>query len=332
MLDLEKRRGRISGSDVAPILGQDDLFGKTAFDVWAEKVGGFGDDAETLWRFIGHQFEEPLLRIYGFMTGREAVHLDVTTADPLREFMAYTPDGAVAGQRRGIDAKVVGYGQAHHWGPGPSAKDVPFRVQLQCAWYMAGCDYDAWDVIALIKGTPVIYTVERHREMEAAILQRAEEWWKRHIRDGVQPEITGSEAARCWLRRQFPKDTGDLMNPTAAQLLMFEEYARVRELLDDYGEERDILENKLKLSLGACPGLKLPGKARFTWKKAKDSETVIINWEAVARGLAHKLITAGYLTLDEWGTLMEIQTRTVTTPGSRRIYFRSGTGKVSQAA
>jgi len=314
MLDEEKRQRRIGGSEVAGIMGLDD-FGNDAWGVWAKKKNLLPREEPTFRQVVGKILEQPLLRIYRTITGRETTYLDVTEEDPQHEFMAITPDAVTADGTRGIECKVIFNDQVWRWGP--TVNDIPARVQLQCHYYLAATrrrNIEAWDVAALVGGEPRVYSILRDEELEAEILARVEEWWRRYIIGDEKPPITGSRAASRYLSCTFPRERLDLMTPEAEHLEVFRAYEDVRALHARYEKARGDLENQLKLIVGDHQGLRLPGRCRFTWKKTKDG--VYVDWESMALALLTNFIK------DDAQRKQLLADYTKTKPGSRRIYFR----------
>jgi len=310
MIDHEIRRKGLGGSDIAPILGLDHY--RDGFTIWAEKKGHAGPTLPpTLSQKIGIELQSGLLAIYGFMTGHEVQEVDETFSLAEQPWMVFSPDGLCTDERRGVDAKVVSGQWCNEWGE--DASDIPYSVQLQAAWYMACLGYPAWDIIALVAGHPRIYSLTRDRELESMMVARAKEWWDRFIVGDERPSIGGGDGAARWLERTFPTHKRpDMRIATEQEIMLLEDYTRIRLLQKNCERQRDELESQLKFAVGAREGLAWSG-GKFTWRKARDSK--ITDWQSLALGVLNQYVKEE----DKREELLQFYSRVI--PGSRRIWF-----------
>ena len=308
---IDPRRLGIGGSEIAALFGCDEY--KDAFSVWASKKGGLAPAPPTLRMRVGKALEPAIIGLYGEIIGREVEYHDRTLSDPARPFMVYTPDALVVGEPRGVDAKVVAWDQRRHWGE--TADDIPRRVLMQCWWYCAGLDYEMWDVAALVAGDLRIYHVERDRQAEEVMLARAAEFYERYLIGNEVPPITGSAAAREWLKQAFANHkTPDILPAGLEQTGLLDSYAETRLQLKELEKQRATLENRIIQQIGEHEGIQSES-ARFTWRKTKDREQV--DYKSMAIGIAHHYIEDPAARQDVLNSYTEIK------PGYRRIYFDS---------
>jgi predicted phage-related endonuclease len=290
MLSHELRKAGIGGSDVAAILGLDEY--RDPFSVWAEKRGQYERPPATARMKLGKLFERGIIEYYSELTGRETRFVDETYRSESREWMVYTPDALCIHERRGVDAKLVAWDQRHQWGPTPD--DIPARVQLQVRYYMAAMDYPLWDIAALLDmAEPLIYTFERDPEIEEAMLELCERFYRDYVLGDKQPPIGASDDSTEYLRQRFPRQRTNL-----------------REDDKTITDERIKTENQIKLAIGEAEGLVWP-HGRFTWKNTKDQMKT--DWEALARSLLRS-----YSDLERNTAIQEF---TASRPGARRIWF-----------
>ena len=323
-MEPEIRRLGIGGSDVGALFNVDPY--RDAFSLWAEKKGGMQraqNNDGNIRQIVGKALEPGVLKLYEWKTGREVLPCDVTQQHPVRPWMVYTPDALVVGEKRGVDAKVVFWDQRRKWGL--TADDIPHHIQLQCWWYMACMDYDAWDVAALIgEGEPRIYSIDRDEDAEKVLVTRVGEWYARYIAGDEMPPIDGSGDASRWLQQTFPDHARpDIVQASVAEIAWLEEYAAVRGEQKVLSERRDLLENRIKQSVANHEGL-VWERGKFTWRKTKDSSS--IDWE----GMAQQLLTAYVPDTAARLTLIEEHTRQK--PGHRRIHFQHDLLAAAEAA
>ena len=306
----DERQIRIGGSEVGALFGAHDWLDE--FGLWARKKQPHNAPPRPPSpRMLWGQFVEPaLVRFYAYLTGRNAEYWNKPITDPARPYMIYTPDALVRGERRGVEAKIIAWDQRHKFGEGP--QDIPEGYQLQCWYYMAGMDYDAWDLIAMIGDEPRLYTIHRDREVEASMLEYVAKWHERFILGDEHPPIGGSAAAHAYLQRAFPKHKRPDMRPaTDQETVWLDALAQARIAQEYYTAERSRLEAQIKEAIAEREGLTFP-RGKFTWRRCKDS--VGTNWEPMALALLTSFVPE-----EERQALYKRYE--VITEGSRRIRF-----------
>src|SRR6516225_8971878 len=204
-LDEALRRASIGGSDIAAILNIDDY--RDPYSLWVLKTGRAEAEPPTSRMLLGKAFERGILEFYANTTGRELRYLDITEQHPTRPWMVYTPDAVCVHEPRGVDAKLVSLDQRFRWGA--TSDEIPPRIQAQCWWYMAAMDFPLWDVAAVLTtGDPLFYTVERDMDLEAAMLEAAEEYWRRFLCGDEVPTPGATLATTNYLKRAYPQHFG----------------------------------------------------------------------------------------------------------------------------
>ena len=323
MIDPEKRRLTIGGSEVGAIFNVDE--NRSAFDVWARKKGGLRDEPgeKNIRMIVGKALEQGVLSLYTYVTGHEVNYCDQTSIDPIRPWVAYTPDAICRDIPRGVDAKVVFFDQRHKWGE--TADDIPERVQFQCWWYCAAMKFDSWDVCALIgEGEPRIYTVPRLDDAaEKQMLERAREWHARYLIGDDIPPLGGSTDARRWLQRAFPVERAPLKDASDAEQKLMLRYAIIRAAEKALDKESKVVENEIISGVKDHEGIASP-YGKFTWKRPKASRS--INWE----GVAESLLTAHVKDAEARATLLDQYT--TTKENGRRIYFKYDNDELAEQA
>ena len=314
-LDLELRRRCISSTDVGPIFGVDGY--RDAFDVYMDKMGDRAPFEPTARMLMGKDVEQAIVKAYSRITERPAEWCDCTVQHAEMKWMAATPDALVYEPdhrhiERGVDAKLVYWDQRRKWGPTPD--DIPEGIQLQMIWMMAVLNCDRWDVAAWAgEDEPRIYEFERNYTLERVVIEKTEEWYRRHLVGGEMPPITGSAAAAKWLQRTFPAHKSpDLRAATPEEIEYLREYACVRAEQKEATERRKEMENQIKLAIADREGLEW-ATGKFTWRLSADRH--IHNWE----GLAKHLLITRIKDPEQRAALEEEYTRTE--PGMRKIHF-----------
>jgi predicted phage-related endonuclease len=309
MLDQALRVSGIGGSEIAAVLGIDDW--RDPFSIWAQKRGHLTPAPPTPQMLLGKLFEEAIVtRWYAGVTGYRVEWVDKTFVVEGRPWHIYTPDALCPDEARGVDAKLIFWDRSGEWGD--ETDEIPARVDLQCRWYMAATDYPLWDVAAVINGEPRIYTVRRDLELEAEILRRAEEFWRRYLIGDEQPPIGISDDSARYLKERYRWHSERLKTATEEEEALLQEYAQIRAEERQVQEAKTLCENQIKQAIGENSGIQCPGM-RFTWKRTRDSH--IPDWEVIARTLMRDWEEERQKTLIEEYSHLK--------PGYRRVYFVS---------
>ena len=279
MFPAVDRSTGIGGSEIAAICGVSPW--QTPFDVFMRKTGQFNPppDPRNEFRLLYGQWMEPVIKkSYEYLTGREIAWCGEPRRHQTRAWQVWSPDALCVDGSRGVEAKTANKFVAHEWGE-PGTDEVPTHYALQCAWYMSASELPAWDLIVDIAGNPSIYTVTRDKEIEAVILEQAEQFWEKHILAGVAPAIGAGEGARRFLRERFPRNVKNLRQATAEEITLIRAYSWASKTLKIAEEDHETAGNMLKLAIGDADGLTFDG-GTITWRKDKDS--IGTDWYAVA--------------------------------------------------
>jgi putative phage-type endonuclease len=253
---LEWRRGGLGGSDVAAILGLSPFRG--GFDVWLSKVEGIVE-VENRSMLRGHFFERAvaehaaeLLGANDLLPGKSLVD----HAEPwIRGTLDFTLDYDATRKTELLEVKTTRY-LGDEWGePGTDAIPVAHRVQV--AWYLrlSRLDVARVAVWSTTQDRVELYRVERDLVVEKALVDRAREWWQRHVVGGEAPALDGSQAAGRYLQARHPEgnetmlDADDEVEAIAARLRELRDQAKTLQ------REDDRLEQTLKARIGDAKGI-----------------------------------------------------------------------------
>jgi len=259
MLDQEARRKYIGASEVPAIVGCCPF--KSKLEIWASKMGmpyEAGAQAD-----IGHLFEGPLLRHYEQLNGVTVAYKG-TLHRPEAPWMAATPDGIVEASRRNVQVKVVGQHMAHHWREG-----VPEYVQVQVQWEMWVADCADTHVVACVGGTDYQeHLVQRDEEMIDLLIGACGDFWRDYVLTGTMPEVDGSEEAKRVLRWKYKSRTAGFEVAGPEMVSLAREYLELGEKLDELKQQREMIGNIIRVTIGHRDGLRWDG-GTITWTPNK---------------------------------------------------------------
>ena len=303
-MDMELRRTYLGGTDVAAIAGLAPY--KTAWDVWAEKVGLKDPTVPTLRMKVGLALEGILIEEYQDQVGVPVEEWQELIRDPKVEFFGGTPDARWRDDPVGVEIKTAGFRQKYRWGE-EGTDDIPEEYLAQVAWYSSLTNFDRWDIAAYIDGEMRLYTYKRDLEFEEALRDAAERFWRDHVLREEPPEPDASKACREWLSNAFPEDRGDIRPATDDEIETLEHLVRAKANLDDAKKAFELYKTKVQALIGDAAGIEWPG-GTVTWKKTQGRRSV--DWEAIARKLG--------------ATDEDIAAATVVKEGSRRFLLKAG--------
>jgi predicted phage-related endonuclease len=168
-----------------------------------------------------------------------------------------------------------------------------------------------WDIAALLDmSEPLIYTFERDQEIEEAMVEVCQRFYRDYIVGDKQPPIGASDDSTAYLRQRFPRHRANVREATPDEIELLELYAQIRAEGESITSERIRVENEIKLAIGDAEGLIWP-HGKFTWKNTKDQTKT--DWETLARRLLN--------TYSDQERAIAIQEFSTSRPGPRRICF-----------
>ena len=335
----EARRSGIGGSDVPAILGE--VPRRRSVDVWLEKTGqpeaeAFGGNKRTRW---GQRLEPMIANLiaeeWGTSCGLEVRrvglarhkdrHWQLGSADRLGYLLerkgkaprARTAElvdkrtAFLAQPDEGLEIKTHGFFAGKDYTEEDSSEDaVPTKIRLQCDWYMSVFDLDRWNLACLIDtADDREYVIQRDRELEAALLEEMDRWWRRHVVEGVAPDPDGSERFDRYVRERY-KDHGVeiVRRPELAEVMR--EYRGAHEAAKEAEARKELAKQQLCLAIGAAAGVETPAGV-VTWKRAASGGVDY-------KGLVETLAAEHGISAPELAAHLQKHTR----PGSRRIHTK----------
>lgn len=193
---LEDRRSGVGGSDVLSLLGFSKY--RSPWEVWREKTGQSPIDTESpsAAASLGTALEPWLIEqastVLEIPVYRTATRTYGHSEYPWRRC---SPDGVTADGRL-VEAKTAGLASGFGTPPGWADDGIPLGYEFQVRWGLHVMGAPAAEIIALVAGLGLIRrTVQRDMKIEAAMVRQVSAWWHKHVVEGVEPDLTGADAA-----------------------------------------------------------------------------------------------------------------------------------------
>lgn len=190
LLWLEARRTGIGGSDVAAICGLDP-YGRTAADVYDEKVGAVADRQPTPAMQRGALLEPVAAAIYAERTGR-ALRRQPLRRHPEHEWMIGNVDRQILAGHGGVtstgvlEVKCPGIRQFAK----VKANGLPEAWILQIQHYLAVYGY-SWGSFAVFNAEAwelIHFDIAADAALIERLIEIEHDFWHNHVLAGVRPE------------------------------------------------------------------------------------------------------------------------------------------------
>ena len=241
---LDYRKKGIGGSDAGAICGLNPY--RTAIQVYLDKTSDATEDIDNEAMRQGRDFEEYVAKRFTEITGKKVRRAHAMFYHEKYPFMLADVDRLVLAESAGLEYKTASPYMAEHWADGK----IPLSYQIQCYHYMATLGMDCWYLAVLIYGKDFrFFRLDRDEEMIQNLIQIEQDFWEKHVKEGVMPEPDGSRLADTILADYFKES-----RPIALPLTGFEEKLnRRREIIsvmDKMETEKKQIEQELKLYLG----------------------------------------------------------------------------------
>lgn len=293
------RRKGIGGSDVAGILGLSKW--NTPLDVYLQKVEGIRKPVNQELVHFGHVLEDVVAKRFCARTGWrvQRVNKQLTGAKLLGkeyDFCVANIDRAVIfpngsqqirenSQRKVndtglllntdaiLECKTTSAYTASEWGNSQEdeIKDgylitrhkIPIYYETQCQWYMAITGASICYLAVLIGGNDFrMYAILRDDELIKMLLQKATEFWHRHVRKKIPPEPMSKED----LLKLFPKSNGNMVRATNETAALIGDYKNLQATIKGLQRQLGAIQEKIILEIGENDGIMLDGKKFATYK------------------------------------------------------------------
>lgn len=292
--DIDRRSG-IGASEAAAVLGLDRY--ATAADVWARKVGREPEPAENLAMKLGTLLEPVVADLYAERTGIRVRRRRRALYDPEhRELYAHLDRW---NRDRIIEIKTASR-PSEEWGADGTA-DVPVTVMVQAMLQMRYARRAHAHVAALLWGRELrVYELAYDRELADDLVERLAAFWRDYVVPNVQPPVDGSDAARDFLRRRYPADSGEEIVAAPSNLPLVTRLLAARADAERAKAEQQAAENAVKEFMAEAASLIYP-TGKITWRAQSARKT---DWQRVAEWTAERLRYHGLLGPDEWQELL----------------------------
>ena len=254
---LAARRELITASAIPVLLGLSPW--RCEADLAAEMLGTADPQESSVRMRIGLALEPLIAAEYEQATGRRVRRIHGLWRHPTVTWAGASPDFAVVGERRLMEAKWTGSRSRF-------ADGLPEDIEAQAAWQMFVSGYPVCDVAALVAGDEVrVFTVEADAGLQQHLVTIAADFRRRLAAGGPFTENAES------LKRRYPRDNGAEMAADAEIAGWVRSLTAIRAQVREAKSAEEGLEAALKGRMGEIATVRGPG-FHITWRRTKDRE------------------------------------------------------------
>lgn len=271
---LYRRRRGVGSSDIAAICGLTTR--RSALHIYldkrgiapAEKPDRRRDEAAE----IGLLMEPVIAELVRRRTGLSVLPHPGTVAHVDEPWMLASVDALLAEGDTApsgiLEKKTRSEHQADEW-----TEDAPWEVQVQVQWQMAVTGY-TWAMIAAVIGGNqlVIHRLQAEPVLHQDLRTIAARFWT-DTQQGIEPPADGGDASRALLTARWPKAAKGSVLHAAHDLVapLLERRAHAKTVLDDWGQELSVVENRLRQIAGDHETVLVGGRPVYTLRSSTHS-------------------------------------------------------------
>ncbi len=235
------------------------------------------DDNETWEQKAGSKFEPVIAEIVAEELGLK-IRRCPTRKHPKYDFMAASLDYEIISNPKGPGILEIKRRS------GARFDTLPDDIALQVAHQMAVTNRD-WGKVAVLFGwgKPVVFDVERDREVEECLIQLEARFMVR-VKAGDPPTETWTPETVNLLKKLYPRDSGQEITLDHPELVQAAQYfLEAKAALAKCEDEVAGYEGTLKSAIGGASKAIVPGFGGISWKATKDGK----KFDEAAFALAH---------------------------------------------
>jgi putative phage-type endonuclease len=268
------RRLGIGGSDAPIVVGESPY--RSAYELWAEKVGLIPRPEQTEVMAWGHRLEPLVAAAYTEATGRRVRRVRRLLRSRERPWQIASLDRAVIGERRLVEVKTT---RSPRW---EGAESVPPDVLAQVQHYLAVTGWEVADVAVLVAGSDLRIIEVGRDDAYIRDLNEIEADFVRRVETRTPPPLDASEATRRTLALLHPRDDGTVLRPTAETDELLADLCEAREDATTAADLAATIENVLRSVMGDA-SLLVGSGYRVSFRKSADSSRT--DWQSIAAEL-----------------------------------------------
>lgn len=267
MIDFQKRKSYIGGSDCAAAMGLSRY--RTPYQLFIDKMNLENRKEETEAMYFGNKLEALLINEYSRRTGKVCAPDNKEIINPKYPWLIAHVDSWIdSSPRRILECKTTRFFNNNEWGA-EGTDEIPIEYLLQVACYCVVGDamygVDGADIAALGSTSDFrIYHYSRNSELESLLIEKTKAFYENHMLTGTPPEPSRHDDLSK-IYKLVKKES--VMIATNELVRKADELKSISEKIKELEEQEQLLKNEIQLEMKDAENLiDISGQKIATWK------------------------------------------------------------------
>lgn len=285
------RATRIGASEIAAVLGLDKYRSPVQLFMDKRRRQPSRPDPEDH-RNWGLDMEPAILRNFARCEGYQLMRPPGLVTPVKVPHLCATPDGlgVKRGRVRDLQAKNVGEHHTREWGdPGTSWVPLVYLAQVTIELGVLRAGWDAEEqledeaelVVSFGGRAPVGYPVKFNPELFGNLSEAAERFVRDYLIPDKVPPLDGDRAALAFVRQEWRKSSGELLEPTAEATNLVGRLRVLKREIKKREWDHDDVQAKLCALIGSAYGF----EGLCTWGVVPEQRQLVLDWRMVVENL-----------------------------------------------
>jgi len=264
---LALRKHSVGASDVACLLGLNPY--KTAYKLWEEKVlPGPPEEIHNDAVEFGNKLEWVVAETFAERSGRKVINDNKVRIHPELDFFTCNLDRVILPQN-GEGRGVLECKTASGFASGSWEAEIPPMYYTQVQAQLAITGY-TWGALALLVDGRKFksFDISRDDVFIRSLVQIVHDFWTDHVLAKTPPPAVLSDFER------IGSKVGEVAEADESVYAAWQQLVRVKADLAVMEQNKDQLEEKIKLAIGTAEVIEHEGIAIATWKTSKASMAI----------------------------------------------------------
>lgn len=267
---LQYRQSGIGSSEVATILGLNPW--ETPYQLWRQKKGLDAPKEENFAMRAGHYLEDAVSRFWHDETGRDIIKrsaIDWLAVNTDKPFMRVSPDRTywLTESRKPHDKGIL---ECKTTQMRVDEDDLPKHWFCQVQYQLGVSELTQGSLAWLTQGREFGYKdIALVPDFFAWITEEVEKFWIDNIQGNIEPEAQSVEDVVLKYNRHTD---GKIIEVSDDIYTTCNDLKALKEQIAQLDEQKEALEEKIKLGFGDAEAISYGGQTIATWKAPKPSE------------------------------------------------------------
>lgn len=267
---LQHRQSGIGSSEVATILGLNPW--ETPYQLWRRKKGLDAPKEENFAMKAGHYLEDAVSQFWHDETGREIIKrsaIDWLILNKDKQFMRVSPDRTywLSDSRKSSDKGIL---ECKTTQMTIDPDDLPKHWFCQVQYQLGVAELEQGSLAWLCSGRQFGYKdIALVSDFYKWIEEEVTKFWIDNIQGNIEPEPTA--VADILLKYNRHTD-GKIIETSDDIFTAVNDLKALKEQIAQLDEQKEALEEKIKLGFGDAEAISYGGQTIATWKAPKPSE------------------------------------------------------------